>query len=136
MQATGARAGSCRAVLVALLAVGFITPSTGCASRRLPAREHGPWEGEASWYGTAFHGRRSANGERYNMYELTAAHRTLPLGTEVKVKNLDNDRSVTVVITDRGPFVEGRIIDVSFAAAQVLGMLDDGIARVRIEVER
>lgn len=124
-----------RVILVAAVTLALVLPATGCAARR-PPEGAGPWEGDASWYGTDFHGRRAADGERYNMYDLTAAHRSLPLGTEVEVTNLENGKSVSVVITDRGPFVEGRIIDVSFAAAQVLGMLDQGVARVRIEVER
>lgn len=90
----------------------------------------------ASWYGQDFHGRRTADGSRYNMYELTAAHRTLAFGTRLRVTNLDNDRDVVVVVNDRGPFVEGRILDVSFAAAQELGMVGEGVARVRIEVVR
>lgn len=127
---------SLRVILVALVTVALTGLGTGCGGPRLPAGEHGPWEGEASWYGGDYQGRRAADGQRYNMYELTAAHRTLPLGIEVKVTNLENGRSVDVVITDRGPFVEGRIIDLSFAAAQALGMLDAGVARVRIEVKR
>ena len=89
-------------------------------------------EGVASWYGHPYHGRRSASGEIYNMYDLTAAHRTLPFGTEVRVHDLENGRDVTVRINDRGPFVEGRIIDLSYAAAQAMGM--PGLARVRLEI--
>jgi len=88
--------------------------------------------GIASWYGHPFHGRRTANGEVYNMYDLTAAHRTLPFGTQVRVHDLENGRDVQVRINDRGPFVEGRIIDLSFAAAQAMGM--PGTALVRIEI--
>ena len=86
----------------------------------------------ASWYGHPYHGRRSASGEIYNMYAMTAAHRTLPFGTEVRVHDLQNGRDVTVRINDRGPFVEGRIIDLSYAAAQAMGM--PGLARVRLEI--
>ncbi len=89
-------------------------------------------EGIASWYGHPYHGRRSASGEIYNMYDMTAAHRTLPFGTQVRVHDLENGRDVTVRINDRGPFVEGRIIDLSYAAAQAMGM--NGIARVRLEI--
>ncbi|MGD8816065.1 MAG: septal ring lytic transglycosylase RlpA family protein [Acidobacteriota bacterium] len=120
-----------------LLVVGVILASAlGCAARHVPAAaiDAGPLEGGASWYGIQFHGRRAADGSRYNMYELTAAHRTLPLGTRVKVTNLSNGRTVKVTITDRGPFVEGRIIDLSFSAAQQLGMLGAGVTRVRLEV--
>ncbi len=89
-------------------------------------------EGIASWYGHPYHGRRAASGEIYNMYDMTAAHRTLPFGTQVRVYDLENGRDVTVRINDRGPFVEGRIIDLSYAAAQAMGM--NGIARVRLEI--
>jgi len=89
--------------------------------------------GIASWYGRQFHGRRTANGERYDMYALTAAHRTLPLGTRVRVTNQASGRSVVVRINDRGPFVRGRIIDLSLAAAQELGMSRAGTARVVLE---
>jgi len=88
--------------------------------------------GTASWYGPGFHGSRTASGEIYNMYKLTAAHKTLPLGTYVRVVNLENGKSVVVKVNDRGPFVEGRIIDLSYAAAKRIGMLGKGTARVRI----
>jgi rare lipoprotein A len=90
--------------------------------------------GWASWYGKDFHGRRTASGAVYDMYQLTAAHKTLPLGTTVMVTHLDNGKSVMVAINDRGPFVKGRIIDLSYAAAQALGMVEEGVARVRMEV--
>ena len=88
--------------------------------------------GIASWYGHPYHGRRAASGEIYNMYDMTAAHRTLPFGTMVRVHDLENGRDVTVRINDRGPFVEGRIIDLSYAAAQSMGM--PGLARVQLEI--
>lgn len=90
-------------------------------------------EGIASWYGPDFHGRRTANGEVYNMYAYTAAHKILPFNTKVKVTNLDNGKQVIVRINDRGPFVKGRIIDLSYQAAKSLGMIGPGTARVRIE---
>jgi len=90
--------------------------------------------GQASWYGPGFQGKKTASGEAFDQKEFTAAHRTLPLGSKVRVVNLDNDKSVEVEINDRGPYVGGRIIDLSRAAAKVLGMLEDGITRVRIEV--
>lgn len=90
--------------------------------------------GVASWYGPGFHGRRTASGEIYNQYDLTAAHQTLPLGSRVIVTNLENGRSVEVSINDRGPFVKGRIIDLSYAAARTLGMVRPGTIPVRIEV--
>ena len=92
--------------------------------------------GLASWYGRPYHGRRAANGEIYDMEKLTAAHRTLPFDTWLRVANLDNSKTVEVRITDRGPFVEGRIIDLSHAAARAIDMLGPGTARVRLEVIR
>jgi rare lipoprotein A len=91
-------------------------------------------EGIASWYGVPYHGRRAANGEIYDMHKLTAAHRTLPFHTMVRVVNLKNGRRTEVRITDRGPFVEGRIIDLSLAAAREIDMVADGVARVRLEL--
>jgi rare lipoprotein A len=89
--------------------------------------------GRASWYGKRFHGRRTANGERYDMHALTAAHRTLPMGSYVRVTDPSTSRSVVVRINDRGPFVRGRVIDLSFAAAGYLGLKRAGTARVTIE---
>lgn len=90
--------------------------------------------GTASWYGEYFEGKPTASGEPYNMYELTAAHPTLPLGTFVKVTNLHNRRTVVVRINDRGPVVDGRIIDVSYSAARVLNFHAQGVQRVRLDV--
>ena len=90
-------------------------------------------EGLASWYGDDFHGKKTANGEIYNMYASTAAHKILPMGTKVRVTNLENGRKTVVRINDRGPFVRGRIIDVSKAAAEELDMLRKGTVRARIE---
>ena len=89
-------------------------------------------KGLASWYGLKFHGRRTSSGEPYNMYAMTAAHKTLPLPTWVRVTNLDNDRSVVVKVNDRGPFHSGRIIDLSYAAASRLGVLGKGTAPVEV----
>jgi rare lipoprotein A len=91
-------------------------------------------KGIASWYGSNFHGRKTSNGEIYNMYAYTAAHKTLPMNTIVKVTNLNNHKSVVVRINDRGPFVNGRIIDLSYAAAKKIGMDKIGTAPVKIEV--
>ena len=88
--------------------------------------------GIASWYGQAFHGRSTSSGEPYDMYLMTAAHKTLPLPTYVQVTNLENGRTVVVRVNDRGPFVEGRIIDVSYVAAQRLGMVGRGTAQVEV----
>jgi rare lipoprotein A len=92
--------------------------------------------GRASWYGPGFHGRRTASGVRFDQNALTAAHRRLPLGSLVTVTNLENGRSVRVAINDRGPYVDGRVIDLSRAAARRLGMIGDGVVRVRIEATR
>lgn len=88
--------------------------------------------GIASWYGKKFHGNPTASGEIYDMYQLTAAHKTLPLGSYVMVTNLENNRSVEVKINDRGPFVKGRIIDLSYAAARSIDMVERGTTRVRV----
>jgi len=90
--------------------------------------------GTASWYGPGFNGRKTASGERFDQNKLTAAHRSLPLDTVVKVTNLDNGKAVKVSINDRGPYVGKRVIDLSRAAAQKLDMTEDGTARVQIEV--
>ena len=90
-------------------------------------------EGNASWYGVPFHGRRASNGEIYDMYKLTAAHRTLPFETMVRVTNLNNGKSTVVRITDRGPFVENRVIDLSLAAAREIELVGPGVAPVRVE---
>lgn len=90
--------------------------------------------GTASWYGPKFHRRRTANGERFDMYGLTAAHKTLPFGTRVWVTNLRNGRSLVLRINDRGPFVGNRVIDVSYGAAKRLGFLKSGLARVRVRI--
>jgi len=92
--------------------------------------------GKASWYGAPYHNRRSSNGEIYDMHAMTAAHRTLPLGSIVRVTNLKTDHSTIVRITDRGPFVEGRIVDLSLAAAKQADIWQAGVAQVRLEVLR
>jgi len=92
------------------------------------------YRGNASWYGPKFHGKLTSNGERYNMYDMTAAHKTLPMNTVVKVTNLKNGLNTVVRINDRGPFIETRIIDLSNTAARKIGMLKEGTAPVKIEV--
>lgn len=89
--------------------------------------------GYASWYGPNFHGKLTANGERFNQYALTAAHKTIPLGSFVKVTNLENGRSLVLLINDRGPFVSGRIIDLSKRSAELLDVIKKGTARVQVE---
>jgi rare lipoprotein A len=106
-----------------------VAPSSSIASK--PAETE---TGIASWYGYPYHGRHAADGQIYDMEKLTAAHRTLPFGTWVRVRNLRNERSVEVRINDRGPFVDGRIIDLSKAAARAVGMLTAGVDPVRVEV--
>ncbi|MFT4063480.1 septal ring lytic transglycosylase RlpA family protein [Paraburkholderia sp.] len=119
-------------------ASGASTPNTPLADAQ-PLNDDGVdipdfrQTGRASWYGRFFHGRRTANGERYDMHALTAAHRTLPLGSYVRVTNPANSRSVIVRINDRGPYARGRVIDLSMAAAAVLDMRHSGTAKVTIE---
>lgn len=88
----------------------------------------------ASWYGPGFHGRRTANGEIYNQNALTAAHPSLPFGTKVRVTNMNTGRSVVVRINDRGPYARGRVIDLSAAAAGVIGLIRSGVAPVQVEI--
>ncbi len=90
--------------------------------------------GVASWYGPRFHGRKTANGEIYDMHDFTAAHLTLPLGTVIRVTNTENDRTTLVRVNDRGPYIEGRILDLSYSAAKALGVLGNGTANVKVEV--
>src|SRR5580704_4885767 len=99
------------------------------------SKTHPPYQvGTASWYGEYFEGRATASGEPFNMYDLTAAHPTLPLGTWVRVTNLHNGRRVLVRINDRGPIVPGRIIDLSYSAAQALAFKEKGLQKVRLDV--
>jgi len=117
-------------------------PSTGIPSK--PYKIAGKWykpvrnakgfkqSGVASWYGKKFHGKKTANGEVYDMYKISAAHKTLPFGTWVIVHNHENNKKIKVRINDRGPFVEGRIIDLSYAAAKAIGIAGPGTARVHI----
>jgi rare lipoprotein A len=112
---------------------------TGCAKKKRvhtpPPPKIGDVElGIASWYGDPYHGRRAANGEIYDMEAMTAAHRTLPFETWVEVENLTNRRMVTVRITDRGPFVDGRIVDLSRAAARRIDMIGPGTAKVKLKI--
>jgi len=122
---------------LALAALAVVLAAAACA--RLPYRPPEGAKGDietglASWYGPKFHGRPTSNREIFNMNDMTAAHPILPFGTFVTVTNLDNGRSAVVRINDRGPFVGGRIIDLSYGAARVLGMIGPGTARVRLEV--
>ena len=115
----------------------------GCAARSVGPRpspddralEAFVEEGIAAYYASAFHGRRTASGSTYDERELTAAHRTLPFGTRVRVTHIENGKEVVVTINDRGPFTKGRVIDLSREAARRLDLIRDGIARVRVESE-
>ena len=138
-----------RVLLTALLIVVFFL-LTACGpryivrERRIPPPEEETkiekretrevQQGIASWYGKDFHGKQTSSGEVYDMYQLTCAHQTLPLGTMVMVTNLENEKSVELKVNDRGPFVKGRIIDVSYAAAKMLDMCEKGTAMVKVEV--
>ena len=115
-------------LLVALLL------AAGCRSQRPPLPPGGVERGVASWYGEPFHGRTTASGETYDMHRITAAHRTLPFHTWVEVLNQDNGRRLVVRVNDRGPFVRGRILDLSYAAARELGMIGPGTARIELRV--
>jgi rare lipoprotein A len=121
-----------RIPLPPLALVAAFAVVAGCASPR--AARHGVAieRGVASWYGPGFHGNFTASGERYDMHSLTAAHRTLPFGTVVEVRNLENGRRVRVKINDRGPFVNNRIVDLSRAAAEAIGMVGPGTALVEL----
>ncbi|MBP2315733.1 septal ring lytic transglycosylase RlpA family protein [Azospirillum soli] len=104
--------------------------STVIVSKSEPVFVH---EGKASYYADSFHGRRTASGERFSQRKLTAASRTLPLGSTAIVTHADTGKSVEVLINDRGPYVKGRVIDLSRTAAEAIGMIDDGVVRVRVE---
>ena len=130
-----------RHLLLALIALSLFLTSCGTSSRlgeagnkedRALKKGQKIEEGIASWYGPNFHGKLTANGERYDMYALTAAHRTLPFNTVLQVKNLDNGKSVQVRINDRGPYAKNRIIDLSKKAARQIDMLGPGTAPVEL----
>src|SRR3989441_5696039 len=124
--------GRFSARLAALATVSLL--AAGCSLFRQEAPAPGSVQvGMASWYGAEFQGSRTASGERFDQHALTAASRSFPIGTHVRVTNLANGRSVVVRVNDRGPFVHGRVLDVSHAAATALGMVGRGTARVRIE---
>lgn len=124
-----------RTVLLLSLSLLISVLTAGCASMgRRAGKEQFVERGVASWYGPGFQGKRTANGERYNMHRLTAAHRFLPFGSIVEVRNLDNGKRVRVRINDRGPFVRGRIIDLSYTAARRIDMVGNGTARVELRL--
>ncbi|MCC6847671.1 MAG: septal ring lytic transglycosylase RlpA family protein [Deltaproteobacteria bacterium] len=123
------RAGVRRAALAVALAI-----LAGCGARTVAPTPGHPQSGVASWYGPGFHGQPTSSGAIYDQHALTAAHQKLPLGTRVRVTNLENGKSVEVLVNDRGPFAKGRIIDLSYAAAREIGMVGPGTARVRVDV--
>lgn len=103
---------------------------------RAPGGDRHEVRGLASWYGERFQGRPTASGEAFDMYGHTAAHKTLPFGTVVRVRDVETRKTVVVRINDRGPFVAGRVIDLSYAAARDLGMIQDGVREVELKVVR
>lgn len=109
-------------ILFLIVSVGF----TSCAPTKVE-------RGEASYYHNKYRGKKTASGQKFRQYKRTAAHKTLPLGTKVKVTNLQNGKTVRVTINDRGPFIEGRIIDLTRKAARKINMLQDGVVPVKIE---
>jgi len=130
MAVAGKRFFTVKSALLALLALVLVS----CAAVEPGISPDGVQEGIASWYGSDFHGKPTASGETYNMYAMTAAHKTLPLGTTLEVTNLENDKRISVVVNDRGPFVAGRIIDLSYKAAKGLDIVGPGTAPVRLRV--
>ena len=120
-------------IVVCSLVLSLLISGCGFFRRGPVAYPGGIQEGVASWYGPGFHGKRTASGTVYNQYDMTAAHNTLPLGSRVVVTNLRNGRQVEVEVTDRGPFVNDRVIDLSFAAARTIDMIGTGTAPVRLE---
>lgn len=120
-----------RTTLFGISLLGIFPFGTGALAQ---LSEDNSQTGIISWYGRGFHGRKTANGERYNMHELTCASRKLPFGTQVEVTNLDNGQSVILRVNDRGPFYRSRILDVSFRAAKELGLLRSGYVRAVVKV--
>ncbi len=117
---------------------GDYVDTTGWSRKQIESIKNHPKTqiGIASYYGKKFHKKRTANGEIFNMYKVSAAHKSYPLGTKVRVTNLDNGKSIKLIINDRGPFVKGRIIDLSYRAARKLDFVNQGTTKVRIDVIR
>ena len=122
--------GGLRGILLFLFFYSSIVLLTSCATYE---KYPGSGYGVASWYGSEFHGRPTSSGEVFNMYALTCAHREYPFGTRLKVTNVSNNKSIDCLVNDRGPFVSGRDLDLSYAAAREIGLIGTGICRVRIE---
>lgn len=123
-------------VWLCLIAIALLVSCTSAPSTRSSHDWRAYETGKASWYGAKFQFRKTASGERYNMFAMTAAHKKLPFGTYVRVTNLKNGRSCVVRINDRGPFVRGRVIDLSAEAAKQIGVYTAGVAPVRLDVPR
>ena len=128
---------------LSLVLVVLALATVGCATARRTSAPEGAGpepgtriDGMASWYGQQHQGRPTASGEAFDMHKLTAAHRTLPFGTRLRVTNVENGKSVVVRVNDRGPHVPGRVLDLSFRAAQTLGMTGAGVTRVEVVVLR
>ena len=117
---------------------GDYVDTTGWSRKQIESIKNHPKTqiGIASYYGKKFHKKRTANGEIFNMYKVSAAHKSYPLGTKVRVTNLENGKSIKLIINDRGPFVKGRIIDLSYKAARKLDFVNQGTTKVRIDVIR
>ena len=120
------------------IAYGDYVDTTGWSRKQIESIKNHPKTqiGIASYYGKKFHKKRTANGEIFNMYKVSAAHKSYPLGTKVRVTNLKNGKSIKLVVNDRGPFVKGRIIDLSYKAARKLDFVNQGTTKVRIDVIR
>ena len=120
------------------IAYGDYVDTTGWSRKQIESIKNHPKTqiGIASYYGKKFHKKRTANGEIFNMYKVSAAHKSYPLGTKVRVTNLENGKSIKLFINDRGPFVKGRIIDLSYKAARKLDFVNQGTTKVRIDVIR
>ena len=119
---------------VSVLALFFFAVSVSFASAAENSARNKPHTARASWYGHDSQGKRMANGDSFNMRKLTVAHKTLPLGTQLKLLNPENGKTVVATVTDRGPYVKGRDIDLSRAAAKKLGILDKGIVRIQVAI--
>ncbi|ANO33547.1 hypothetical protein BCT86_14800 [Vibrio breoganii] len=121
-------------ILLALILSGCSSASSGTSAKTKQYASNHDLNGQASWYGNAFHGKLTASGETYNMRAYTAAHKTLPFGTIVRVTNTENNKSVDVKINDRGPYVKGRVIDLSLVAFNKIGDSSKGLAPIKIDI--
>ena len=126
-----------RAIFLFWISVLAIFSLTSCASSHVKPQPYSASYAVASWYGPNFHGRPTSSGEPFNMYDLTCAHKELPFGSKLRVTNISNDKSVICVVNDRGPFIEGRDLDLSYASAKKIGLIGPGVGKVFVEyIER